>query len=304
MKKLLLLPVVAAAVAGSAHAAVIAYDPFSTSDNYSVTAGGDSLGRLPNQSGLTNTVGTGLASTWTTVSGATSNYLYRAAGSLTYPGLATAGNGGIQFTPGDDNFRNARRDTSANIVTADTSNYYASFLLQTGSVVDANGDATVFFGVNNANTTGFGAGISDGSLALQWRDSGGTLQYQSLGTAYTANTTYLFVIKITEGAADWGSSEAQTVWVNPTDFTSDATLTSSALASGTNAATFGVANSNALGGISFQTQNLNGAGVMYADEFRLGTTLADVVPVPEPSTALLLIGSLGSMMALRRRRVA
>jgi len=39
---------------------------------------------------------------------------------------------------------------------------------------------------------------------------------------------------------------------------------------------------------------------MGVDEIRIGTTLADVIPVPEPASVALL--GLGGLMLLRRRR--
>jgi hypothetical protein len=48
--------------------------------------------------------------------------------------------------------------------------------------------------------------------------------------------------------------------------------------------------------------NVSTATAVIYDEYRLGTSLADVTPIPEPAS-LALLGLGGLLMAKRRRRV-
>jgi hypothetical protein len=294
----------------AAQATTLAYDPFATSENYSVTAGGDSYGRILNQSGLSTA--NGFAPAWTDSppwNGDTAvNYLYRPTGSLNYSGLATSGDGGIEYTPSSDMPRDARRALQSPVLLVSSTSFYMSYLLRTPATFDADAAATVYFR-NTADaltTIGFGAGIANGNLVMQYRASDGFLYYQSLGTAWAPDTTYLFVAKVFENSPGWGNQDSLQVWVNPTDLATEAGLSSSALASALKGDTWSIAGgARNLGQVSVMAENLNGAGTVYFDEFRLGTTLADVLPVtpvPEPSTMALLGLGVGALVLIRRRK--
>lgn len=65
-----------------------------------------------------------------------------------------------------------------------------------------------------------------------------------------------------------------------------------------------VADATLVLGVSGASNNLyiNNAGGWSYDELRIGTTYADVVPVPEPAGAVLLGATMGSMLVIGRKR--
>ncbi|MGC9451378.1 MAG: PEP-CTERM sorting domain-containing protein [Oceanipulchritudo sp.] len=109
----------------------------------------------------------------------------------------------------------------------------------------------------------------------------------SVATALSFNigNSNLYIIGLDEAANDIK------IWINPTVGGSDpATITTSAIAwSGASSIQF--------------TSDWNN---LELDEFRIGTTFADVTPVPEPATFALFGGfaTLGLVLARRRRLAA
>jgi len=51
-------------------------------------------------------------------------------------------------------------------------------------------------------------------------------------------------------------------------------------------------------------RSVNANGNLVFDEVRFGTTFLDVVPIPEPSTYVMLLGGIGVLLILRRCRRA
>jgi len=84
------------------------------------------------------------------------------------------------------------------------------------------------------------------------------------------------------------SNDTMSVWLNPTSAADIASIST------TTQANF------VLNNPVFRSVNANGSLVF--DEIRFGTTFADVVPIPEPSTAVMLLGGVGALLFRRHRR--
>lgn len=116
-------------------------------------------------------------------------------------------------------------------------------------------------------------------------------------SALNLNTTYLVVM-----GYQWVSGtddDVVSVWVNPTPLGGAAPAPNLSVSTGIDA----VANAN-FGGFHFTLRSVaaqNGGGTYYFDEPRIGKTYADVTPVPEPSS-LLLMGITAMATRSRRRR--
>jgi len=132
--------------------------------------------------------------------------------------------------------------------------------------------------------------------------NGGNNSAVSTSTPVAANSTVLLIGKFSLGTG--GSNGEFRLWAfnNP----NQVTLGGADLADGTAMATLtGQTVESVVGntGMSFRTLIIRpgtGAGQAELDEFRFGTTFADVTPIPEP-TSLAAIG-LGAAGLLKRRR--
>ena len=146
------------------------------------------------------------------------------------------------------------------------------------------------FAIGAAETSGntyIGANLNDNASTFNWGIARGlTGTYSSTGVAAAAGDTALLVGKYTFGAANVDTVE---LWVNPT------------LGGALGAAQASIAGGDfAITGLNTRPDTAN---VFSLDEFRLGTTLADVTPytvVPEP-TAFALAGLGLAALFLRRR---
>jgi hypothetical protein len=101
-------------------------------------------------------------------------------------------------------------------------------------------------------------------------------------------TTYKVVIKLDSNV---GANGSGTLWLNPTQET-DPSVTA------TDKSYIDPWQDFALR----QASTSQGAGVETVDNLLVGTTFADVVAVPEPSTVVLVGAGLIGMLFLRRRR--
>lgn len=140
-------------------------------------------------------------------------------------------------------------------------------------------------------TINFGVRDGAGDPASGFRTTGGEVEL-------SLNTTELYVFKVEVDAT--GSSSNLYVWRNPF-------LDGTELSNG--AADWSYVASTTPGGGSFAStgnfaewsfDSSNQAEIIF-DELRFGTDFNQVVPIPEPTSAALVIGSL-SLLALRRRR--
>ena len=158
-----------------------------------------------------------------------------------------------------------------------TANNYLTALLPTGATgPNGSGDALGFYvGQQTAGST-FKAGIRSGGSGATYTTS----------SALTVGTVNLFVLEYTFGGN-------VSLWVNPTTGGSQPTADISF------APTLTPVPSN-LQVLGFKAQSAATAGNWNFDDLRVGTTWADVTPVPEPSAFAL--GGLGLLgLAIRFR---
>lgn len=138
-----------------------------------------------------------------------------------------------------------------------------------------------------------------GQIGVNIDPVGSSIETVFTSTGLNLSTTTLIVGAYTVGT---GASDGLTMYFDPTDLTDVAgsaaqsfTFLESSLSGGTFAS---------VASVGFQST----AGALYEyDEFRLaygaGASLSDVVVVPEPTSAALLLGA-GALLAYRRRRRA
>jgi len=152
---------------------------------------------------------------------------------------------------------------------------------------------------------GNGSGGMD--AILRFRNNSMTYVDQVLLADISANTTYTFAGKIawnvsTSSGATTGTLDRDllSLWLNPTSDLETTTPTFSALGEQGDNAT-----ANVLDTLHLMQQNYgrNSSDIVSIDEFRVGTTAADLSLVPEPSSACLAgWGLAGLLLAIRRRR--
>jgi len=196
------------------------------------------------------------------------------------------------------NARGVRYYTDAFAATGGT--IYGSYLWQTPTL-NATNEWSGFFDIRNATgglDARIGVGVNDTAQTnLQFR-YGGTVNTTTLAMAQA--TTCFMVYKAEYNAS--GQMTRLDLWVNPADLTSEASA-------GTSFAYTGTIGGGGFGGFLYEKGNTGGSPASQNptfDEFRVGTTWADVTPIPEPSAfaALAGLGALGLAAFGRRRRVA
>ena len=241
-----------AACISTAHATLLAYEPF----NYSSIANGTAV------------TGTGESGTWTC--GSTPSIVT----GLTYSGLPTA-NSAMQSSGG--------RQYVGFTSSLSSGTKWISFLFQSGSGNSGGNINGVYF-PNGGTGLWFGFGLnaysgSQGYLGIGSMDTTGTsaLGASSLAQSYlgTYGTLYFVAIQIQYGAGT-GGHDLVTVYLNPT----------------ANAAAPGVSSTYSVGTFSVGTitgigLNVQGAGNITVDEIRTGQSYGDVsgyVSVSPPAT--------------------
>ena len=281
MKKAIITSSILSALAASIATAATAYDPFLTGS--------------PPANGEYSTGNQNLAAQNPTVTGWTGGWAVGASfnSSVSATGLAYSDGSNNLVTDGGSIFAAANsrvgRGLSAPATSSTTSTLYMSLLFQLDGTVGYNAfemhdggfadtDRTIQLGVGGAgepatNAGDFGLKVNNSSIA-------------DLGTA--DNNTNLFVVKF--NFSNTGSGDSLSVWRNPTlggaEPTADATLSGFDLTfDRTTIARFG-------------------NGTTNLDELRFGTSFADVTPIPEPSSALLIFLASVLGVASRRRRRA
>ena len=284
--RLFSLASLALASVSSVNAAALIYEPFSQ-------AAGTLNGKAS---------GTGLSGNWSSTTG-TSGVDVVDPPTLTYGDLVNSG-GQANVLVSTGNFASVTTTTA--LATAgllnDGATLWFSYVFQKTANGGSNEQSGFAFGTDRVNpafnglnmqNSGFGLGVftnSSNVSASSWtggtRTGGGSVSLEALSSAT------LVIGKIVWGATA-GDNETLTLYTRTlTDFVTEPTTGGGVRA----VAGF---DQTALNTISFGQRN--SGGVHTYDEIRFGATYADVSPaVPEPSTALL--GALGALALLRRRR--
>jgi hypothetical protein len=161
-------------------------------------------------------------------------------------------------------------------------------------VGDTNDQVLTFQG-GAVTALGFRIG-SDRAVSVLASDNGGSTTYHSTTATGVVDGTYLMLARATLG----DTFDSFGVTNSVVDFWFDPTDTSSVGALGT--ATFTTGADSKFGRSSQSITDVFAQPSQQGriDEIRLGTSLNQVINVPEPSTTLL--GALGFLALLRRRR--
>ncbi|WFB37554.1 PEP-CTERM sorting domain-containing protein [Kiritimatiellota bacterium B12222] len=186
-----------------------------------------------------------------------------------------------------------------------------------------------FEALNSVNTTGQvrlnatetgGSGSSWFNVASDISGSGQHSQISYNGSdyssqssfAYSEGTTYLLVSKFTNvgSSLTGGDPGVASLWMfTQSNYEAwvagggdEASLTASADGFASKTATSGSYEFDDYLQLAFYSTASNSSS-LYTDEIRYGTTLGDVVAVPEPSTLLMLLGGFSLLVLCIRRRV-
>lgn len=258
-------------------AALVAYEGFGD-------AGGTELAGSTANSGL---------GSWTLVSGVSGSATYATPG-LSYNSLEVAGNR-ISFSTGTALYANLSSPFS--IGASSVGEFWGSFIMNTSN---SSGDAALSLFQNASPNSSTGAlatigMVNSGDARLisgRTMDVNGNNGLVTSTASATQQNFYLFRITIDTNA---GAVESGTFWINPT-------LTSGMGLGDLGAGFSAIFNNTGLDSIAAIGLYTTGTNAAVFDEIRLGTTLADVVPVPEPSTYALLLGITSLAFVVYRRR--
>lgn len=309
---------VAAAIAAAAllngstvKANLLAYDPFDGSDGTTVlgSSGGFGFSQTWNNSNFTDTqtpLATGYFTNWNlNYSDSFGNVLLTSSGSAFFQGGTTANNSWqgtrvFNFSRGTNGTDGVWTWISMLTVRTGPEN------TPTGNRNAYNRGVNIVHDMNNGNfqKIGVGNGSNATTNTVAILSSGGSLrasanpEYQFGGTGGTLITNFI-VLGIEHVA---GGLDNTYMWVNPSDLTMDLQ------------ANLATATTNVLAGYDYSFDRLrifvggnanavNRYGEIFINDYRLGETAADVMPlVPEPAVAVL--GGLGVLayVVYRRRK--
>ena len=286
----------AAVLAAPTHAALIAYENFDT------TAGTNNI------SGSSGTGNSGFSTNWTTIGDANGGNIINPG--YTYSGLDAAGNRAQVFNASANSDSSAtyfyRTLSSPFTVGANsTGTVWASFLIQATAASGSGLGATIGFFSTTVPTASTNSGVTIGAVgqntnyrvANRALDTSGTGVVSTTGT--NAGTLSLAVFKFTINT-NAGANETFSLWLSPdlSEFDGAEGSLGTAVLSNQSLSNMGI---NSISSIAFGSNYVStGTPTLGLDEIRLGTTVAAVIP--EPRAALL--GGLGLLMLLRRRRNA
>jgi len=284
------------AAASSAQAALLAYEGF----DYGPVSGG----QLP---GSANT-GTGFSSGWQVAAGGSAvPWTYQASSMAFSSNFQTSG-GSSAFASNGGDIGNLYRPLSAGV----SGTTFGSFVFNIGSRQNAVVD--VMFGAagatdNTATSVMAASEWGQANSGVRIADTNGTHVQTLSGEPLALGTTYMYLWKSEMEASSqkttaWILTSAQYDYFSSNGF-SEAALNSAGTGTGANNVfqTGSLALTGSLGDLS--TMHLFGYGwepVVSAqiDEIRVGTSISDVTPVPEPATAALL--GVGAVLSLRLAR--
>lgn len=288
------------AAASVASGALIATDSFLTTTN---GAGGTynsttNDGRLY---GINPTAGnTGFSGAWGTLNGNATGDLRAQIGGLTHPLVVNpaGANDGSVFAHMGGAVRMITRPFAT--FSRAEPQYFMSVLFQAATLPTTTNPAFIGFGgaFNHdvAPNNGLQIGVDDAGIRLYYRNTGGTYVSSLVTNQIAANTTYQLVVQIDANSAAEGDEL----------FTASVYDQTGAQVG----SPFSIVGSLDIAGAEFDRLLLHKGGLAaYSnndntprfDEFRFGTTLADVSMIPEPgSWAMLAAG--GMALLLYRRK--
>ena len=305
MKKHLVIPTVAAALAlaSSASASLIAYEGFN------LTAGNNNI------AGSSGTGSSGFSTNWTTIGDANGGNILSPG--YTYSGITSAGNRAQVFNASANSDSSATYfyrtlSTPFTVAANSTGTFWASFMIQGTAAAVGGAGATIGF-FSDAAPTASTAMSTPGAITIgsvgsntNYRVANRALDTSGGGTVLTTGTNagnqVFMVAKITINTNS-GGNELISLWINPTTFDgTEGSLGTASIAS-QSLSNLGI---SSISSIAFGSNYVNtGSATLGLDEIRIGTTLAAVTAIPEPSAfaALAGLGALG-LVGLRRRRRA
>jgi hypothetical protein len=259
-----------------------------------------------------STIGFGGTETWGGTASVTARgYNAAATGGLTYQQLINSGGKAEAYRT--TTFNDA--STSLNWTITPTSpinnitntELYYSFLINADDYTLRSGD-TASHGVtvsfrhgDSSNNIGVFFGGTSGELGINYRVTGGN-SIQMTGLSLQPGTN-LVVLGVNAHSAN--PNATYSLWLNP-DLSTNISDTAAIGAGDYDLSTdFGVVTGNSSFGFHGWSlhQRLNGVQSVEIDELRLGTSFADVAPVPEPSTYAAIFGAVFLALVIVRRRI-
>ena len=272
-----------AAVSSTSHAALIAYEGF----NYADSTALNSLAG-----------GTGWSDAWTAVPGTGGAAVAQSPGAI-YPLLVTEGNTAfLQRT------NQASRTLTAGVLgtgaTADDT-IWVSFIGQRTGANSVRLFRVGFYEASTANDPKFlvGEGNNDAADIWNMRFTGADLTGANpITSAVPITTQSLLLMKIDYNSAGLGLDDIS-MWINPDLSLGEPTNVSPSFV-GSSIGEFDLAFSV----VSMRAGTLSGGneGQGFYDEIRIGTTFADVTPVPEPGALALIMLGVSSVFVMARRK--
>jgi hypothetical protein len=220
---------------------------------------------------------------------ATVNFYAESTG-LSYAGLQTSG-GLVNVFRTSGTADDKRLELPSSLTGGTPSSVWLSALVQ----IDASVTDGAAIGIRQGADRYWGLGVTGSNFgAIAGSTSG--VNVQDTGLALTLGQTHLLVGRIDDVGT---GNDRITVWLDPV--LGGADPTGGTIVNGSNA---GWVAGNASFNIqaAFLNHGLATGESAFLDELRLGTTFADVTPVPEPSTVGLLTGLAGLSIVMLRRR--
>lgn len=304
----------AALIAGDAYVANTSPDPAAGEYQSSTTAAANAL---KNQSASLVTPGfttgpygsgTGTSNFGATLNGLESPIL----------GSTSAASGKVSLLPPGVDTQNRSNARILSPTLTGNGTYWLSYVVNRGSIDTSGGTGWAFVGFGNTTVpdltstgtlAGFFVGFAQdgvagnfGNLVIRSRNTTSTTANTDTvlvngATASTVDTTYTVIIKVGINAIS-GNQEDVKWWLNPADGTSEATLDSSAAATGA-FTSFALQSAGDFARLYYTTRSWNAP--VHFDEPRLANDFAGLgLAVPEPAS--LSLGGGGALLLLARRR--
>ena len=254
-----------------------------------------SAGALAGQNG-----GTGFTTAWSS-SGAGGDVVtapgktYSSGGDLDVVGnFTTVSNSG---TAGS--FRNFSTITAATSTT-----YWISMIASTSGIVPGSGNDAASIEIRNASNVellSVGAFGSSANWRIRARSSNrATSGFSDAGDTSNSGTDAFLLIRVDVDTSGAGADNIY-FWTDPTLGAEPTIVSAESSITGTN---FWDADEFSISRIRSGVINSGSTGdkTLNYDEFRLGTTFADVTPIPEPGVFALVLSSILGVIGIGRRR--